>query len=101
MTVISNILSILQKTVYPNDGDDSNFNTIRNNTKEANFTNSNQRQLSQSTSLPLSSSLSSLLSSAEAGGTMISGSGSDIEKGELDNVGQVKGTDSTGKVTFY
>ncbi|VDK77795.1 unnamed protein product [Litomosoides sigmodontis] len=94
MEVISNILSILRKTVYrPNDGDDGNFNTVRNVTKQANFTN---RLLS---STLLSSSLSSLLSSA--GATTISGSGGEVGKGELDNVGQVKGIKGTGKVTFY
>uniref|UniRef100_A0A0R3RNQ8 Uncharacterized protein n=1 Tax=Elaeophora elaphi TaxID=1147741 RepID=A0A0R3RNQ8_9BILA len=114
IATIRNILSLLQKTMYPNSTSGStDFNTTRNIPEEANFTNSNE-QLSRSTSVLSSSSslssslLSSLLSSSsstaggggegrekveEIGVTMISGNDGDIENGQLLNVvEEVKGS---------
>uniref|UniRef100_A0AAF5PV27 Uncharacterized protein n=1 Tax=Wuchereria bancrofti TaxID=6293 RepID=A0AAF5PV27_WUCBA len=117
MTAIRNILSILQKTMYPADNTDSDYNTTnRGIIKDANLSISNSQlpqsstssSLSLSLSLPSSSSSLSLPSSSsslqsataasatgkvdEIGITLKSGNDGGIETGKMVNVEELKGT---------
>ncbi|VDN94139.1 unnamed protein product [Brugia pahangi] len=117
MTAIRNIISILQKTMYPTDNTDIDYNTTtRGIIKDANLSNNNSQlpQSSTPSSLSLSSSSSSLslslpsssssflLSSSpsatatgkveEVGVTLKSGNDGGIETGKIVNVEEMKGT---------
>ncbi|EFO14417.2 hypothetical protein LOAG_14101 [Loa loa] len=108
MTAVRNILAILQKTMYPNDNNDIDFNTTRIIPKDENFTISNLQSSKSLSSLLLSSSLSPLLSltsSSSSSTTAATGTGKvdeirvtgisendgDVETGQLVNVEQAKG----------
>lgn len=107
VAAIRNILSILERTMYPNDNDDNDFNTTLDFSKNKNLTIKKPESTFPAILSPLSKlSLSTSTVTAGTGklgemdGTTTSGSNGDVETGQPVNAEPSKKT-GIEKVKFH